>query len=232
MVVHPVNSKKEIDELISEANRSVFASGHRQVRLMVGRVKEIADEIADKSDIFFVEKEKREEMNRPKKTFKVYQKDKDKGKGKIGRVPNIKITDNLPPPPLDTASVHSEDPPVINTEGVTHDDTNPKLEILFTMNVHTREVNIVVDKDNSEVKVDIVDNKKISKEPTQTIDSQEAKIPTQIEQLSETEKPIEDKGTCIGPLETVIPTVELSEKQTEVEVHIETEKSAITATLK
>lgn len=117
--------------MIFEANRFVFSSGHRQVSLKVGRVKEIVDETADNWEIVFVEKEKQEEMNRPKKTFKVYQKDKDKGKEKIGGVPNIKITDNLPPPPLANAPVQSEDPPVINTEGITHDDTNLESEILL-----------------------------------------------------------------------------------------------------
>lgn len=94
MAVHQVNSKEDIDELISEANRLVFVSGHRQVSLMAGRVKETVD----KWDIFFVEKKKQEERSRPKtkKTFKVYQK--DKGKGKIGGVPSIKITNNIPPP--------------------------------------------------------------------------------------------------------------------------------------
>lgn len=56
LVVHPVNSKQEIDDLISEANRTVFVSGHRQVSLMAGKVKEIADETADKWDIFFCRK--------------------------------------------------------------------------------------------------------------------------------------------------------------------------------
>lgn len=63
LAIHLVNSKEEIDELICEANRSIFASGHQQVRFMVGRVNEIAEEIADKWDIFFVEKEKQEELN-------------------------------------------------------------------------------------------------------------------------------------------------------------------------
>ncbi|XP_059077901.1 histone chaperone ASF1-like [Cryptomeria japonica] len=37
---------------------------------MVGRVNDIAEETADKWDIFFVEKKKQEELNQPKKTFK------------------------------------------------------------------------------------------------------------------------------------------------------------------
>lgn len=45
---------------------------------MAGRVNEIAEETTDKWDIFFVEKEKQEELNIPKKMFKVYQKDRDK----------------------------------------------------------------------------------------------------------------------------------------------------------
>lgn len=39
LAVYPVNSREEIDELIYEANQSVFVSGHRQVSLMAGRVK-------------------------------------------------------------------------------------------------------------------------------------------------------------------------------------------------
>lgn len=152
---------------------------------MTGRVKEIADGTSDNWDIFFVEKEKEEEMNQPKKTFKVYQKDKDKGKGKIGGFPNIKITDNLLPPPLNNAPVHSEDPPVIDTGGITHDDTNPKSEILFTMNVDTQEVNIIVDKDNLEVKLDNIDSGNMAEQPVETI---KAEIPTQIEKLLETKK--------------------------------------------
>ncbi|XP_059066350.1 uncharacterized protein LOC131857667 [Cryptomeria japonica] len=74
---------------------------------------------------------------------------------------------------------------------------------------------------NSEVKVDIVDNEKISEEPAQTVDSQEAEIPTQTKQPSETEKPTEDKGTCTGPPETEILTVELSEKKIEAELRRE-----------
>lgn len=97
LVVHSVNSVEESDELISEANRIVFASGHRHVSLMVGRVNEIVEETTDKWDIFFVEKEKQEELRRPKKTFKVYQKDRDKEKGKVGSLPNIKVTEKLPP---------------------------------------------------------------------------------------------------------------------------------------
>lgn len=99
LVVHLVKSVEEIDELISEGNRIVFSSGHRYVSLMAGRVNEITKETTYKWDIFFVEKEKQEELNRTK-TFKVYQKNKDKGKGKVGELPNIKVIDNLPPPPI------------------------------------------------------------------------------------------------------------------------------------
>lgn len=43
LAMHLVNPKKEIDELISEANRTIFVSGHQKVSLMASRVKEIAD---------------------------------------------------------------------------------------------------------------------------------------------------------------------------------------------
>lgn len=193
---------------------------------MVGRVKEIVDETADKWDIFFVEKEKQEERRIPnvKKTFKVYQK--DKGKGKIGGVPSIKITYNIPPPTQDTpplapsSPVHRANPPDIPIEGLTHDDTNPKYKILFIMNVDTQEVNIVVDKESAEVKVDSVENNKNSEKPTHTVDSQNTEIPAQTEQ-PETEKPTEEKTTGTWPLESEQPAVVLIEKQLEEEVHNE-----------
>lgn len=136
---------------------------------MAGRVNEITEERTNKWDIFFVEKEKQEELNRSKKTFKVYQKDKDKGKGKVGGIPNLKISDNLPPL-VDTALVHIVDTPATDSVGITHDDTNPKSEILFTMNMDTQEVNNVVDKDNTEVKNDIADSGNIVEQPTDNVE--------------------------------------------------------------
>lgn len=44
--------------MISEANWTVFSTGHQYVALMAGRVNEISKETTDKWDIFFVEKEK------------------------------------------------------------------------------------------------------------------------------------------------------------------------------
>lgn len=158
-VVHLVNSKQEIDDLILEANRTVFVSGHRQVTLMARRVKKIADETTNKWDIFFVEREKKEEKDRQKmdKSFtKVYQK--DKGKGKIGSVPNITIKDNLPPSTQDAPPVTVEAPtqtdnqPEEKVEEMTRDDINPESAILFTMNVDTQDFNIVMDKETTEVK--------------------------------------------------------------------------------
>lgn len=66
MAVHLVNSLDEIDKLISEANRTVFSTAHWHVALMVGRVTKVSEEIANGWDIFFVEKEKEEELLRPK----------------------------------------------------------------------------------------------------------------------------------------------------------------------
>lgn len=42
LAIYPVNSPKEIDDMISEANRSVFSTAHRHIALMVGRVKVVA----------------------------------------------------------------------------------------------------------------------------------------------------------------------------------------------
>lgn len=39
LVVHPVKFKQEIDDLIYEANRTIFASGHQQVSLMADILK-------------------------------------------------------------------------------------------------------------------------------------------------------------------------------------------------
>lgn len=108
---------------------------------MAGRVNEILEETADKWDIFFVEKEK-QDLKRPN-TFKVYQKEKDKGKGKLSGPPSIKVIDNLPSPSSNT-------PPETESMETTHEDTNPDSEVLYIMNIDTQEVNIVVDKESSE----------------------------------------------------------------------------------
>lgn len=42
--VYPVNSPKEVDDLIAKANRSVFSTTHRHIALMAGRVKEVTEE--------------------------------------------------------------------------------------------------------------------------------------------------------------------------------------------
>lgn len=133
LVVHPVNSKHEIDNLIFEANRIVFLSGHRQVRLMADKVKEIADETMDKWDIFFVEREKKEEKDKRKvdKSFaNVYQK-VDKGKGKIGSILDSMVKDNLPPSTQDTSPIIVEAPPQTDNQleekedEMKKDDINP-----------------------------------------------------------------------------------------------------------
>lgn len=134
-------------------------SAHQQVSLMVEKVKEIADEIVDKWDVFFVEKEKREEKERQKvdKSFtKVYQKI-DKGKGKVGNILDITVKDNLLPPAQDTPLVVEEAPTEMQnepredkSEEVKEDNIDPELEILFTMNVETQDINIVLDKDTAE----------------------------------------------------------------------------------
>lgn len=73
LAVHPVNSPDEIDKLISEANRIVFSTAHQHVALMVGKVTKVFEETTNGWDIFFVEKEKEEELLRPQ-TIKVYKR--------------------------------------------------------------------------------------------------------------------------------------------------------------
>lgn len=190
--VHLVNSKQEIDDLISEANRIIFVSGHRQVSLLAGRVKEITYETTNKWDMFFVEREKKEEKDREKmdKSFtKLYQK--DEGEGKIGSVPDIIIKDNLSPLAQDTPPIIVEastqtksHPDKEKVEEITKDDTNPESDILFTMNVDTQEFNIVLDKETTEVKKAKTTNIEIFESPVNTIDSQQ-----NIEILAEVKKP-------------------------------------------
>lgn len=130
---------------------------------------------------------------------------------------------------MDTVPVHTDDPPVIDTEGVTHDDTNLESKILFTMNVDTQEVNIVVDKDNTEVKVDNVDSGNISKKPIEIV---EVEIPIQTKQPLEVEKPTEGIDASTRPPKIELPIAELTKKPTEVEVHTMLEKLAIIVTSK
>lgn len=70
---------------------------------------------------------------------------------------------------------------------VSHDDTNTESKILFTMNVDTQEVNIVVDKDTTEVKDDNVDSGNIVVKLVETV---EVEIPTQTEQSLQTKQPL------------------------------------------
>lgn len=209
LAVQPVNSTEEIDQLISEANQIVFSTGHRHVPLMAGRVNEISEEFADQWDIFFSKKEKQEELKRPK-TIRVYQKDKDKGKGKVGGPPSLNITDNLPPPPSYTPLVHTIDKQLATKSMETpHEDTNPESEILYTMNIDTQEVNIVVDKETTGGK-----KKDVATEPlaidveigieTQTEQSVDPK-PTQLEQ--QTDKLVEISVVDCAEVHTKKPAV-------------------------
>lgn len=214
-----MNSPEEIDQLISEANRTVFSTSHRHVALIAGRMNEILEEVADQWDIFFVEKEKEEELKRPK-TIRVYQKDRDKGKGKEGGPLNLKITDNLPPPLSDTPPVE-----LVNKQPATEsmeaplEDTNLESEVLYTMNIDTQEVNIMVDKETTEDK-----KKDVATEPL-ALDvevgvSETINISTK--KPTDTEKPAED--TTEKPYEALVNE---TEKQSEVntekpKVHTET----------
>lgn len=63
-----------------------------------------------------------------------------------------------------TTLVDIDDIPATENVDTTHEDTNPKSKILFTMNIDTQEVNIVVDKDSTEVKNDNTRN--IVEQPT------------------------------------------------------------------
>lgn len=109
---------------------------------------------------------------------KVYQKI-DKGKSKIGNIPDIIVKDNLPPLAQDTPPIISEAPAQIDSqpeeeksEEVTKDDINPESNILFTMKVDTQDINIVLDKETTEVKKVEATNDVIFESPVNTVDSQ------------------------------------------------------------
>lgn len=120
----------------------------------------------------------------------------------------------------------------MTTKGITHDDTNPKSKILFTMSVDTQYINIVVDKETTEVKADDVKDKKVSEilahtvnsQETeilaQTVDSQNIEIQAQAEQPV-TKKPTEDKTTNTGQLESQKLAVVQTDNQSKGEVHVE-----------
>lgn len=82
----------------------------------------------------------------------MYQKG-DKGKRKVGNIPDLTIKDNLPPLTKDTPSVVAEAQVEIQdqneermAEEVNIDNIDPESKNLFTMNVDTQDINIVVDK--------------------------------------------------------------------------------------
>lgn len=130
---------------------------------MANRVNELSEETIDEWVIFFVEKEKQEKLKRPK-DFKVYQKDKDKGKGKVGGIPNIKVTDNLPPPSI-TLSIQIDATTDTKAMETRHEDTNPESKIMYTMNIDTQKVNIVVDKETTDEKKYVA-----TKPPTENVE--------------------------------------------------------------
>lgn len=219
LAVHLVNSPHEIDQLIIEANRIVFSTTHRHVALMAGRVNEVSKETIDAWDVFFVEKEKQEELLR-RKTIRVYQKDRDKGKGKVGGSPSLKITDNLTPPPSDTPLLEAIDNQSATKSMETPlEDTNLEFEVLYTMNIDTQEVNVVVDREATQ------DKKKDVTTESSTVDVEvevNDTIHISTEKPTQTEQTIEE--TTSRPLEEPVdktekqsgePTMDSAEVQTE-----------------
>ncbi|XP_059066379.1 uncharacterized protein LOC131857696 [Cryptomeria japonica] len=111
---------------------------------------------------------------------KVYKKI-DKGKSKVGSVPDITIKDNLPPLAQDTPLVVSEAPAEKENESdkekiseeVKTDNVDSESDILFTMNVDTQGINIVLDKETAkEKKFDAINVEK-PESPVKNIDNQQ-----------------------------------------------------------
>lgn len=91
-------------------------------------------------------------MIRPK-NIKVYQKDRDKGKRKVGGPPLLKITDNVLSPPVDTPPVDTTDSQLTTKSiKIPFEDTNLEFEVLYTINIDAQEVNVVVDRQTTEDK--------------------------------------------------------------------------------
>lgn len=197
-------------------------------------MNEITEETIDQWDIFFVEKEKQEELKRPK-TVRVYQKYKDKGKDKVGGPPNLKIMDNLPPSHSDTPPVETIDTqPLTESMETPHEDTNPESEILYTMNIVTQEVNIVVNKETTEDKKKYVATEpptidveiRVETQTKQSVDSLSTRMvvdtkPTELEQ--QTNKPVE---------KLVVDSVEVHTEKPIVNIETSLEKPTVETTMK
>lgn len=183
---------------------------------MADRVNEMTEETTDKWDIFFVEKEKQEELKQPK-TFKVYQKEKGKGKGKAGGPLSIKVTsDTLPVVNIDTP------PTTNNVESMetTHEDTNPDLEVLYTINIDTQEVNIMVDKESTEKRdvatEPLVENIVVETHVEDTVGNIEIGIKTHTEQSTD---PLDTRKIVTTDVHTKKPTEQLAiDKSVEISV--------------
>lgn len=217
--VYLVNSPKEIEDLIAQANRTVFSTTHWHISLMASRVIEVSEETEDGWDIFLVEKEKQEEYRNPK-PIKVYQKDKDKGKGKVGGPPSIKVKDNLPPPVK--IAIPKNQPAA---ESMHAEDSNTNHEVLFTINVDTQNINITVDKDPSE-------KSDMAKEPPVTGNTEQSTADTgkKMDSEAQTEKLTELKAPEQMPLvSNEVGKPVLKEMQTQTDLP-EVNTSMVTST--
>ncbi|XP_059069861.1 uncharacterized protein LOC131859797 [Cryptomeria japonica] len=109
-----------------------------QVSLMPGRVKAIADETVDNWDLFFVEKEKKEEKERQKI---------DKSFTKAEEHAEIQVEEQATEQ-VETQVDHEEE----KMEEVNTENIDPKSNIMFTMNVDTQDINVVIDKSSKNIK--------------------------------------------------------------------------------
>ncbi|XP_059073527.1 uncharacterized protein LOC131874257 [Cryptomeria japonica] len=91
----------------------------------------------------------------------------DKGKAKVGSVPNIMVKDNLPPLAQIDSQLEEK------AKEMTRDGINLESTILFTMNVDTQDLNIVLDKETTEVKRVEATNIEISTSSINIVDSQQ-----------------------------------------------------------
>ncbi|XP_059064685.1 uncharacterized protein LOC131856779 [Cryptomeria japonica] len=176
---------------------------------------EVVDDLPN--DLYLRLEEKKEEKNRQKieKSFtKLYQKS-DKGKNKVGGILDLTIKDNLPPPVEDTPPVvaekqveekekdqvkeqveaqveHEEE----KTKEVNTENIDSESNILFTMNVDTHDINVIINKysENVEEKKTEATTIEISESSINTVDSQqniekliEAQVEAKVEVEAQTE---------------------------------------------
>ncbi|XP_059073809.1 uncharacterized protein LOC131874444 [Cryptomeria japonica] len=231
LVVHPVKSKEEIDELIYEANRSVFASGHWQE---TSKVK--ADNV-DNSNIAeeLVQTIETETSTQTEKPTQIEEPTEDKGTS-TGPPKTENLVVELSKKLKEKQTEAEAEPAPDLTSGKPNEAFDSKGERVIEKNDPINVDALYVEDVTSDIKKEKRDKEKAEKEKQDKQKAEKEKqdkkqmkkeqveknteIPAQTEQI-ETEKQTKDKTTSIGSPESEKLAMVQIEKQSEAEVHIE-----------